>query len=124
MGDGTLFPLTCQPTTVDAPDYSGRKNRYSLTCFIVNDDKRCIRAYVVGWHVSVHDNRIFGNMRVNLLHIEYFTHKEYILSDLALENSNIVVSAFKKPPYRPIPKDKEKFDTRLASAPSFIFHTS
>ena len=62
-------------------------------------------------------------MRVNLLHSEYFTHKEYILSDSALENSNFVVPAFKKPPLRPMPKDKDKFNTRLASAWITAEHT-
>ena len=69
-----------------------------------------------GWPGSVHETHVFGNTRVNLLHSEYFTHKEYILSDSALENSNCVVSAFKKPSLRPMPKDKEKFNTRLSSA--------
>jgi hypothetical protein len=33
--DGTLFPLAFEPTTEDAPDYSGRKFKYSLTTTIV-----------------------------------------------------------------------------------------
>ena len=49
MGDWTLFPLTYQPTTEDAPDYSGRIHRYSLTCFIINDDKRRIFSYMAWW---------------------------------------------------------------------------
>ena len=48
MGDGTLFPLTHQPSTEDASDYSGRKHHYTLTCFIINDDNRCIRSYMAG----------------------------------------------------------------------------
>ena len=123
MGDGTLFPLTYQPITDDAPDYSGRKHQYSLTCFIINDDKRRIRSYMAGWPGSVHDNRVFGNMRVNLLHSEHFTHKEYILSDSALENSNFVVSAFKKPPLRAMPTHKKRFNTRLATARIGAEHT-
>ena len=39
MGDGTLFPLAFAPATRDAADYSGRKYGYSITCFIINDDK-------------------------------------------------------------------------------------
>ena len=31
MGDGTLFPLAHAPSREDAPDYSGRKFKYSLT---------------------------------------------------------------------------------------------
>ena len=48
MGDGTLFPLKYQPTIEDAPDYSGRKHHYSLTCFIINDNKRRIQSYIAG----------------------------------------------------------------------------
>ena len=62
---------------------------------------------MAGWPGSVHANRVFGNMRVNLLHSEHFTHKEYILSDSALETSNFVVSAFKKPPLRAISTQKK-----------------
>ena len=69
-----------------------------------------------GWPGSVHGNPVSSNMRVNLFYGEYFTHKQYILSDSALENSKFVVSAFKKPPLRPMPKDKYNFNTRLDSA--------
>ena len=48
VGDGTLFPLAYAPSTTDAPDYSGRKHRYSITCFIINDNRRRIRAYQAG----------------------------------------------------------------------------
>jgi hypothetical protein len=37
IADGTLFPLAFEPQTADAPDYSGRKNGYSLTTMIVCD---------------------------------------------------------------------------------------
>ena len=123
MGDGTLFPLAFQPSTSDAPDYSGRKFKYSLTCFIVNDDQRRIRAYSAGWPGSVHDNRVFGNMRVSKKHTEYFDESQYILSDSALENSKYVVSAFKKPPAQEMPNDRERFNTKLAKARIYSEHT-
>ena len=40
-------------------------------------------------------NRVFGNMRANRHHEEYFDHNEYILSYLALENSKYIVLALK-----------------------------
>ena len=122
-GDGTLFPLASQPSTEDAPDYSGRKFKYSLTCFIINDDKRRIRAYSAGWPGSVHDNRVYGNMRVNKKHEQYFNGSEYILSDSALENSDRVVSAFKKPPAQPMPIENERFNTKLARLRILSEHT-
>ena len=102
VGDGKLFPLVFSPTTDDSCDYSGRKHKYSLTCFIINDDERRIRAYMAGWPGSVHDNRVFGNIHVNHYNQKHFSHSEYILSDYALENCNVVVSAFKKPPLHPM----------------------
>ena len=123
MGDGTLLPLSRCPTTEDAPDYSGRKFKYSLTCFIINDDHRRIRAYQAGWPGSVHDNRVFGGMRVNRVPGEYFSHSQYMLSDSALENCNHVVSAYKKPHLQPMPTENERFNTKLAKPRILSEHT-
>ena len=115
VGDGTLFPLAFCPSTIDSPDYSGRKYKYSITCFIINDDKWRIRAYQAGWPGSVHDNRVFGSMRVNHFPQEHFSGAQYILSDSALENCDFVVSTYKKPPLYPTPADKEHLNSKLAS---------
>ena len=123
MGDGTLFPLAFAPSTADAPDYSGRKHRYSLTCFIINDDHRRIRSYMVGWPGSVHDNRVFGSMQVNLKPDEHFSRAQYLLSDSALENCNYVVSAYRKPPLQPMPLEHLRFNTKLAVARIIAEHT-
>ena len=116
MGDGTLFPLAFAPSSEDASDYSGRKYGYSITCFIINDDKRRIRSYLAGWPGSVHDNRVFGKMKVNTSSEDHFSGTQYILSDSALENCSYVVAAFKKPPLRPMPPNNERFNTKLARA--------
>ena len=123
MGDGTLFPLQFSPSTDDACDYSGRKYKYSITCFIINDDERRIRAYMAGWPGSVHDNRVFGNMRMNRYPLDHFSHSQYILSDSALENCEFVVAAFKKPPLNPMPREHERFNTKLATARISAEHT-
>ena len=122
-GDGTLFPLASSPRTGDAADYNGRKFKYTITCFIINDDKRRIRSYIAGWPGSVHDNRVFGQMSVDKKHKEHFGPCEYILSDSALENCDYVVSAFKKPPLQPIPIRNERFNTKLARARILAEHT-
>lgn len=62
--DGTLFPLAFAPQTMDAPDYSGRKYGYSLTCLIVCDDQRLIRYYLAGWPSSAHDERVFRKTKL------------------------------------------------------------
>jgi DDE superfamily endonuclease len=56
--DGTLFPLTYEPRSEDAPDYHGRKFQYSLSTIIVNDNQKRIRHYLAGFPGSAHDNRI------------------------------------------------------------------
>ena len=71
---------------------------------------------MAGWLGSVHKNRVFGNMTVNLLCSEYFTLKQYMLCDEALENSNCVGSSLNISPLRNMPKYKEKFNKKLASA--------
>jgi hypothetical protein len=40
IADGTLFPLTYEPQSEDAPDYHGRKFAYSISTMIVNDDQK------------------------------------------------------------------------------------
>ena len=38
IANGTLFPLTYEPQSEDAPDYHGCKFAYLMTSLIVNDD--------------------------------------------------------------------------------------
>ena len=61
VADGTLFPLTFEPQSIDAPDCHGRKFQYSLSVMIVNDDKKYIRYYLSGFPGCAHDNREFSN---------------------------------------------------------------
>ena len=56
--DGTLFPLWSKPQREDFADYFGRKMGYSLTCLVVNDHKRRVRYFHLGWPGSVHDERV------------------------------------------------------------------
>ena len=62
-------------------------------------------------------------MRLNKKYKEYFNENEYMISDSALENCQHVVSAYKKPPAQAMPRDKEKFNTRLAKARITAEHT-
>lgn len=61
VADGTLFPLTYEPQSTDAPNYHGRKHHYSLTTMIVCDNQRKIRCYLAGFPGCVHDNRVYKN---------------------------------------------------------------
>ena len=55
-------------------------------------------------------------MRVNMKHGEYFSNREYFLSDSALETSDRAVFAFRKPPSQPMPYNRLRFNTKLARA--------
>ena len=94
--DGTLFPLTYQPSRVDAPEYSGRKHLYSLTTLIACDDQRRIRYFFAGCPGSMHDNRVY---KMSLLYRQaenMFSRFQYTLADSAYENTNHMVSAYRR----------------------------
>jgi DDE superfamily endonuclease len=114
IADGTLFPLASEPNTVDAPDYSGRKYGYSLTTMIICDHKRRIRHYLAGFPGSAHDNRVFKATTISKEPDAHFDGMQYLIGDSAFENQWFMVSAFKKPKDRPIPKKEEQFNEKLA----------
>jgi DDE superfamily endonuclease len=94
--DGTLFPLTFQPSRVDAPEYSGRKHLYSLTTLIACDDQRRIRYFFAGCPGSTHDNRVFKMCRLYRQADLMFSDRQYTLADSAYENTNHMVSAYRR----------------------------
>jgi hypothetical protein len=114
IADGTLFPLAFEPQTEDAPDYSGRKFRYSLSTMIVCDHTRRIRHYLAGFPGSAHDNRIFKATKLALDPSSYFDPMQYCVGDSAFENDWFMVSAFKKPKGMAIPRQHENFNEKLA----------
>jgi DDE superfamily endonuclease len=114
IADGTLFPLAFEPQTVDAPDYSGRKYGYSLSTMIICDHKRRIRHYLAGFPGSAHDNRVFKATKLAESPEAHFEAMQYLIGDSAFENQWYMVSAFKKPRDKPIPKNEEQFNEKLA----------
>jgi DDE superfamily endonuclease len=114
IADGTLFPLAFEPSTEDAPDYSGRKYGYSLTTMVICDHKRRIRHYLAGFPGSAHDNRVFKSTKVATEAPDYFDPMQYIIGDSAFENDWFMVSAFKKPKNQSIPRSHEQFNEKLA----------
>ena len=113
VADGTLFPLQYAPQTVDAPDYHGRKFAYSLSVMIINNDNCKIRAYMAGFPGSAHDNRVYRNMPQAQSPLDYFGRAYYLVGDSAFTNLSTVVSAFKKPAGRVLPREEERFNTLL-----------
>jgi hypothetical protein len=123
IADGTLFPLTYEPQSEDAPDYSGRKFKYSLTVMIVNDDRRRIRYYYAGMPGSCHDARVYRQTKLFKYPEQHFSPHEFIVADSALPNSPTVVSAFKSPAGYALGVDEQKFNTHLGRLRVLSEHT-
>jgi DDE superfamily endonuclease len=115
IADGTLFPLTYEPRSKDAPDYHGRKFRYSLSVMIINDDKKRIRAYLSGFPGCAHDNRVYKAMDLAQNPQKYFGRFYYLVADSAFSNTSSVVSSFRKPAGASLTEEQEKFNTILGS---------
>ena len=123
IADGTLFPLAFRPQRSDFPDYHGRKHLYSLTCLIINDDKRRIRYFNAGWAGTTHDDRVFSNAAICKRSEQFFDPKQYLLGDSAYSPRPYVVSAFKKPIGGVIGRDRELFNTKMSKPRVTSEHT-
>ena len=121
--DGTLLHLAFPPETDDAPDFFGRKYRYSLTVLIVNDDKRRIRYCLAGWPGKTHNNRVFRNSKLALNPSKYFCHNEYILGDSAFEPQYYCIPAFKKTSGSQLAERKSRFNDLLKKPLVISEHT-
>ena len=121
--DGTLHALSQVPQREDAPDYSGRKVRFSLSTLIVCDDKRQIRYLLAGWPGTAHDNRIFKASNLYKQSAEFFGPTEYILGDSAYECTPFQVSAFRKTATTDLQHDQSVFNTALARGRILSEHT-
>jgi hypothetical protein len=121
--DGTLLPLAFPPETDDAPDFFGRKYRYSLTVLVVNDDKRRIRYFLAGWPGKTHDNQVFRNSKLGMNPENFFNHNQYILGDSAFEAQWFCIPAFKKPAGGQIEQHRSRFNDLLATPRVISEHT-
>jgi DDE superfamily endonuclease len=118
MVDGSLFPLAFQPQTINAPDFSGRIDGYSLTVstLIVSNDQCLIRYFLSGWPGSAHDNRIFQNLQLCLHPQNYFAENQYLLADSAYENNWFLISAYHSPPGHQMPPPHTIYNFALSKA--------
>jgi DDE superfamily endonuclease len=121
--DGTLFPLTYEPRSEDAPDYNGRKFQYSLSTIIVNDDNKRIRHYLAGFPGTAHDNRIYQNRKLYQQPELYFGKNQCIVGDCAFENTNHMVTSYKKLYKQTLPNDNEGFNTYMGKIQITSEHT-
>ena len=125
VADGTLFPLTFCPEREDWMDFNGRKLLYSLTCLIVNDDKKRIRYHHLGWPGSTHDDRVLENswLRMSSDNPDVFSPQEYIIGDSAYMARPWLVPAYKKPAGGTMHHESEVFNEMLAKPRVNLEHT-
>jgi hypothetical protein len=113
FADGTLLPLCYEPQSKDSADYKGRKNKYTITMLVVNDDLKRIRYYHAGFPGCVHDNRVFRNTPLYKEPQFYFGNAMFLLGDSAFANTAFMVSAFKAPKNGSLPENESKFNTLI-----------
>jgi hypothetical protein len=123
VADGTLFPLTYEPQSDDAPDYHGRKFAYSISTMIVNDDQKKIRYYLSGFPGCAHDNRVYSKTDLAQSPHLFFGDDYYLLADSAITNSPTVVSSYKCRRGEKLPRDQEMFNTHLGKLRVTSEHT-
>jgi hypothetical protein len=122
FADGTLVYCTYQPQREDAPDFSGRKDGYSLTVLIVGDHERKVRYYLAGFVGSAHDQRVHRNSKIHRNWKKYFGDKYYIVTDSAFEATSATVPTYKVPIGGSLSEDKSSFNTVLGRLPVISEH--
>ena len=95
--DGTTFRLLKKPERVDASDFKGRKDGYTLSGLFLFDHKRRVRYYNAGWAGSAHDNRIFLNSSLYRNADGFFSQNEYVVGDSAFQEESFCVPTYRNP---------------------------
>jgi len=111
--DGTTFSLVTRPERVDAPDFKGRKDGYTLSGLFLFDHSRRVRYYNSGWAGSAHDNRIFLNSTIHRHAEEYFSENEYVVGDSAFQEESFCVPTYRNPTGGTLQGTKASFNTIL-----------
>ena len=73
-----------------------QKGNYAIKGLFVCDDTAKITLVEMGWPGSTHNNQVWSNIDVYLSKEKYFSNKEYLLGDLVISASMVMVPAFKK----------------------------
>lgn len=110
-----LRELTIQyQENVRHADYHGRKYHYSLNAMILCDDKRRIRAYLAGNPGTCHDMRAARQMKLWKNPEAFLDPCQYGIGDCAFDNDWFMVSSYKKPNGRVMPREHEIFNNKMA----------
>ena len=122
FADGTLIPLTTKPKIFHECYYC-RKHFYALNVLVVCDDNSRIIYHYGGWPGSTHDNRVFKNSLLYRHRNQFFSPLEYVIGDSAYSDNSIMVQSFKKRQNEQnLPRDKELFNSQLATIRIKIEH--
>ena len=113
--DGTTFRLLSKPQREDAPDYSGRKEGYTITNLFFSDLNRKIRYYISGWAGSAHDNRIWTNSKLYREPYNFFSPNEYLIGDSAFDNGQHMVTTYRAPTGGTLQGSKSRFNDLISS---------
>ncbi len=83
---------------------------------VVNDDKKRIQNFNIGWPASVHDERVWSKTTIARHPDNYLSPGEYLLADSAFSNHHYEVPAYKKLGNQcELQKDQMVFNKALAA---------
>ena len=121
--DGTHLGLAFKPEK-DPEEYWTRKQAYAINVMVFVDDQKRICHLTIGWPGSVHDNRIWKNSVIHSQKEAYFMNGEYLLGDSAFNNSNIMVSSYKRAAgTSTLPPGQKWFNDKLSTPRSKVENT-
>ena len=94
-----------------------------MTCLVVNDHKRRIRYYHLGWPGSTHDDRVLANCWLSKNANLAFGEAGLALGDCAYAPRDWVVPAYKKPAGGTMDPGKAAFNTAISKPRVTSEHT-
>ena len=114
--DGTLLPLATKPQ-LHGENCLSRKRFHAIVKLqvVCDDQSRMIHCHI-GWPGSVHDNRVWGNSKLNLESDSMFAPKEHLLGDSAFTPGDHMIPPFKTAPGQALDANQTAFNTMLAKA--------
>jgi hypothetical protein len=112
--DGTCIPLFCKPQE-DGEDYLDRKSNYSVNLQAVVDPDGRVRWWFFGPPGSQHDSTCLSWSQMGKQPGKFFKENEHLLGDSAYTNCRWMITSYKTPARKAMPKIFQKFNWMVAS---------
>jgi hypothetical protein len=112
--DGTCIPLFCKPQE-DGEDYLDRKSKYSINMQAVVDPDGRVRWWFFGPPGSQHDSTVLSWSSMGKYPEKFFKGDEHLLGDSAYVNCRWMITSYKSPARRGMPRLLQKFNWMVAS---------